>query len=228
MYNVESFVIMPVQRIPRYLLLLKDILKYTPKESPDAAAMVDAIEDIDKMLKDLNSKIDREQVEHLRRQLVIAQSIEQAIDIFSVKRKYVGEATLPVKRYKIVDAKKADDNKKRKAALKKVDYFYFMSDILLMCSHLNAKSEDLKQFSHVETFTSSGFVIAPSENSLASAGLSAKAVFKNEKKHKDSQFVLIRLVDNSPVEWWLLECKSPLDREALFSILDGNITIAPY
>lgn len=227
MYNVESFVIMPVQRIPRYLLLLRDILKYTPKESKQAAELAAAIEEIDQMLKDLNSKIDRDQVEHLRRQLMIAQSIEQAIDIFSVKRRYVAEATLAVKRFKIVDSKKVDDNKKRKSNMKKVDYFFFMSDILLMCAHLNAKSEDQKQFSHVETLPASAFVIAPSEASLASAGLNAKTVFKSEKKHKDSQFVLIRLVENSPVEWWLVESRSPIEREALLRILEGTITIGP-
>lgn len=225
MYNVESFVIMPVQRIPRYLLLLKDILKYTPKDSPEHPALSDAIDSIDIMLKELNSKIDRDQVEHLRRQLMIAQSIEQSIDIFSTQRKYVGEAALVVKRFKILDSKKADDNRKRKSAMKKVDYIFFLSDIALFCTNLNAKSEDQKQFSHVETLQTSTLAIASTEASLASAGLSAKTVFKGEKKHKDCQFALIHLIDGAPIEWWLIEARSPLEKESLILILKGTISV---
>jgi len=38
------FLIQPVQRIPRYILLLKDLLKYTPDLHPDKAVMEKAVE----------------------------------------------------------------------------------------------------------------------------------------------------------------------------------------
>jgi len=41
--NVENLIITPIQRIPRYTLLLQDLLKKTSKDHPDYA-------DIDKSL----------------------------------------------------------------------------------------------------------------------------------------------------------------------------------
>ena len=33
--NLEAYLIMPVQRVPRYILLLQDMLKYTKESHPD-------------------------------------------------------------------------------------------------------------------------------------------------------------------------------------------------
>ena len=33
--DLEGFLVKPVQRLPKYILLLKDLLKYTPKDHPD-------------------------------------------------------------------------------------------------------------------------------------------------------------------------------------------------
>lgn len=219
MYNVESFVIMPVQRIPRYALLLKDILKYTPKESPACLVFANAIQAIDQMLKQLNSKIDREQVEHLRRQVLIAQSIDPLIDILSAKRRYVGESALSIKRFKVIDSKKADDSRKRKSVFKKVDYMFIMSDVIVFCSSLQAKTEEQKQYSYVETVPTSELTIASNENALLSAGLSAKNPFKGDKKKQDCQFVFVRLRDGAPIEWWLAEQRTPAEKDAVCSVL---------
>ena len=45
----QSFLIKPVQRIPRYKLLLEELLKYTPSEPlahPDHAALQDAVKQV--------------------------------------------------------------------------------------------------------------------------------------------------------------------------------------
>lgn len=226
MYNVESFVIMPVQRIPRYVLLLKDILKYTPKESPACLVFANAIHSIDQMLKQLNSKIDREQIEHLRRQVLIAQSIDPVINILSPKRRYVGETALSIKRFKVLDSKKADDSRKRKSAFKKSDYMFIMSDIIVFCSSLQAKTEEQKQYSHVETVPTSELIIASNENALLSAGLSAKNPFKGDKKKQDCQFVFVHVRDGTPVEWWLAEQRTPPEKDAVISVLHTCVTFS--
>lgn len=74
MLNTESFLIMPIQRLPRYVLLLRDIRKYTPP-SQEHAAIGDAISWIERTLSDLNSKI-KFDAEKTKKVLAIAESIE--------------------------------------------------------------------------------------------------------------------------------------------------------
>ncbi len=33
--SINDFLIKPVQRLPKYVILLKDLLKHTPKDHPD-------------------------------------------------------------------------------------------------------------------------------------------------------------------------------------------------
>lgn len=49
--------IVPVQRLPRYLLLLQDLLKSTPEEHVDYANIRSAIEQIRKSTEDVNKKV---------------------------------------------------------------------------------------------------------------------------------------------------------------------------
>uniref|UniRef100_A0A5S6QTI7 DH domain-containing protein n=1 Tax=Trichuris muris TaxID=70415 RepID=A0A5S6QTI7_TRIMR len=57
--SLDALLIMPVQRIPRYELLLKELLKHTSVEHPDHALLIMA----GKVLHDLASKIDQIQQE---------------------------------------------------------------------------------------------------------------------------------------------------------------------
>ena len=72
--NLESLLIMPVQRIPRYILLVKELLKHTTQESPDHAKLTSALERISKIATEINTaKSDaqsREMVVTLESQLV--------------------------------------------------------------------------------------------------------------------------------------------------------------
>lgn len=81
--NLHSFLVIPVQRIPRYILLLKvesllsqDCEKYTPDQHPDYAALQDAISQLDVTLKKMNSNINADESSRMQKLLDIAQSIE--------------------------------------------------------------------------------------------------------------------------------------------------------
>jgi hypothetical protein len=50
---VEAFLIKPVQRLPKYVLLLKDLLKHTDPDDDDYARIELAL----KQFKDVNSSI---------------------------------------------------------------------------------------------------------------------------------------------------------------------------
>ena len=55
-YDMESFIVQPVQRVPRYILLLREILKHTPPAHPDHAGLVQALERAQRVAEMLNSR----------------------------------------------------------------------------------------------------------------------------------------------------------------------------
>lgn len=52
--DLPSYLITPVQRLPRYVLLLRDILKCTPKSHPDSEFLQSAFNELDKLTKDID------------------------------------------------------------------------------------------------------------------------------------------------------------------------------
>lgn len=57
--DLESFLIMPVQRIPRYILLLRDMLKHTDPAHPDYATLQQSIEVMSAVAKGVNDSVAR-------------------------------------------------------------------------------------------------------------------------------------------------------------------------
>ncbi|CAG8435084.1 2927_t:CDS:2 [Ambispora gerdemannii] len=55
--QMNSFLIMPIQRIPRYKLLLEALLKYTHESHPDYASLTKCVQQITVIADDVNEKI---------------------------------------------------------------------------------------------------------------------------------------------------------------------------
>jgi len=55
--RMESFLIMPIQRIPRYKLLLAELLKNTSEEHPDHVALIKALELVETVARDINAAV---------------------------------------------------------------------------------------------------------------------------------------------------------------------------
>src|SRR3990167_4187381 len=73
--NLESFLIMPIQRMPRYLLLLTDLKKYTNVHHPDFEYLPNAIEGMNKILQSHNKQIDPKAAEYAQKLLAVSNSI---------------------------------------------------------------------------------------------------------------------------------------------------------
>jgi len=58
--DLNSFLIMPIQRIPRYKLLLSEVLKHTDPDHPDFANLTKALKEVDEVAKKINDNL-REQ-----------------------------------------------------------------------------------------------------------------------------------------------------------------------
>ncbi|KAJ3423502.1 faciogenital dysplasia protein [Anaeramoeba flamelloides] len=55
--DITSYLILPVQRIPRYNLLISTIIKYTSKKHPDYKNLTSALDKMKKLANDINLKI---------------------------------------------------------------------------------------------------------------------------------------------------------------------------
>jgi FYVE/RhoGEF/PH domain-containing protein 5/6 len=55
--NVESLIILPIQRIPRYVLLLTDLLQHTDKHHPDYSSLEKCTEAMKEVAVDINTAI---------------------------------------------------------------------------------------------------------------------------------------------------------------------------
>ena len=73
--NLESFLIMPVQRMPRYILLMRDMLKYTHAHHPDKVLLEKALEAVSATMANHNKEIDPKASDHAHKLLAVAGSI---------------------------------------------------------------------------------------------------------------------------------------------------------
>lgn len=53
--DLPTFLIMPIQRLPRYVLLLGELLKYTPESSPEYSSLSSALAAIKETTEQVNS-----------------------------------------------------------------------------------------------------------------------------------------------------------------------------
>jgi hypothetical protein len=54
--SLDSFLIMPVQRIPRYILLLSELKKHTPSDHPDYPKITEAWTSMQEVANYVNEK----------------------------------------------------------------------------------------------------------------------------------------------------------------------------
>ena len=139
--ELDSFLITPVQRMPRYLLLLKELAKYTPENHPDYAGLQSTLEYLTKVLNELNeSKRRAEQTNTSHKILAIDKSMVYELEDFEgivhPKRMYMYEGVL-----KWEDMEEEAEN----------PYWFLFNDILVFCSDLSNDPEAPpdKQFRYI-------------------------------------------------------------------------------
>ncbi|KAJ6246505.1 faciogenital dysplasia protein [Anaeramoeba flamelloides] len=113
--NLQSFLIQPIQRIPRYQLLVNEILKHTDPEHKDYTDLQRSLQMIKKVATDVNTALIN------AKQNVILVGLNKKlsnVDLIKPHRKYVCEGVLMKK-----------STKKDQARL-----FYLFSDLLIIAS----------------------------------------------------------------------------------------------
>ncbi|KAG2456964.1 ARHGH factor, partial [Polypterus senegalus] len=130
---LSDLMIKPVQRIPRYELLVKDLLKHTPEDHPDHPFLIDAQKNIKQLAERINKG--RKNAEEVERETRVLQEIEAHIEgmenLLTPQRKFL--------RQEIVVEVKAVGGKK--------DRSLFLFTDLLVCTTLKRKSGSLRRSS---------------------------------------------------------------------------------
>jgi len=130
--SLHSFFILPIQRVPRYELCLKEIIKLTPDDNPDLDNLRECFEKVCNVNKSINDRIkefqDRDKVKSIEQRFGIGQNIS----LVAPARKYIKEGYL-----------------KKVSRKKDIRYLFILfSDTLIYCSE--TKSQKLKLHQRLE------------------------------------------------------------------------------
>ncbi|KAK6296452.1 hypothetical protein J4Q44_G00325940 [Coregonus suidteri] len=131
-----DLMIKPVQRIPRYELLVKDLLKHTPEEHPDHPLLLDAQRDIKRLAEKINKG--RRSAEEVERETRVMQEIEAHIEGVEHVRDILNPMRKFLRQEMVVEAKTVGGKKDRS--------LFLFSD-LLICTTLKRKSGSLRRSS---------------------------------------------------------------------------------
>jgi hypothetical protein len=85
--NLQSYAIMPVQRVPRYLLLLRELLKWTLDDHPDKANLDLALQHVDESARHMNAAIQMREASRELKQL--QQQFIGSVDLLQRGRKLI-------------------------------------------------------------------------------------------------------------------------------------------
>ncbi|XP_062861168.1 rho guanine nucleotide exchange factor 17-like [Trichomycterus rosablanca] len=128
-----DLMIKPVQRIPRYELIVKDLLKHTSEDHPDHQYLLDAQKNIKRLAERINKG--RRNAEEVERETRVMQEIEAHIEgvehILNPQRKFLRQEM-------VMEAKSVGGKKDRS--------LFLFSD-LLICTTLKRKSGSLRRSS---------------------------------------------------------------------------------
>uniref|UniRef100_A0A7M4FKD3 Rho guanine nucleotide exchange factor 17 n=1 Tax=Crocodylus porosus TaxID=8502 RepID=A0A7M4FKD3_CROPO len=148
---LSDLMIKPVQRIPRYELLVKDLLKHTPEDHPDYPFLIDAQRNIKQVAERINKGM--KSAEEVERNARIVQEIESHIegmeDLQAPLRKFL--------RQEMVIEVKAVGGKK--------DRSLFLFTDLLVCTTLKRKSGSLRR-SSMSLYTAASVIDTASKYKL--------------------------------------------------------------
>ncbi|XP_016063968.1 PREDICTED: rho guanine nucleotide exchange factor 17 [Miniopterus natalensis] len=148
---LSDLMIKPVQRIPRYELLVKDLLKHTPEDHPDHPLLLDAQRNIKEVAERINKGV--RSAEEAERHARVLQEIEAHIegmeDLQAPMRRFL--------RQEMVIEVKAVGGKK--------DRSLFLFTDLIICTTLKRKSGSLRR-SSMSLYTAASVIDTASKYKL--------------------------------------------------------------
>eukprot|EP01087_Luapelamoeba_hula_P017914 TRINITY_DN569_c1_g1_i1.p1 TRINITY_DN569_c1_g1~~TRINITY_DN569_c1_g1_i1.p1 ORF type:complete len:808 (-),score=160.74 TRINITY_DN569_c1_g1_i1:172-2595(-) len=144
--SLSSYLITPIQRIPRYQLLLKDLLKHTWSDHPDFDDITLALDLITKTAVHVNEK--QKEAENISKCISVQNSLsgKKIENLLDSSRRFVREGQLT----EVVLEGKGKTIKMKKR------WFFLFSDIVVRCELPNQKSTIKRRSSSVSVNLASG------------------------------------------------------------------------
>jgi len=134
--SIGSFLIAPVQRLPRYELLLKEMVKYTPVDNLDYEQINIALSKIRAVTEFVNNN--KKKAENLQKIISIQGLVDGNLrSLFHLNRILIDEGS-----FDVVDLKSSEKKRQHR-------YLYLFSDILLITKPIPKKG--LKTLRYVDT-----------------------------------------------------------------------------
>lgn len=116
--TLQHHMLEPIQRVPRYELLLKDYLKHLPEDSPDRKDTEEALQKVTEAASHSNEAMNK--IEKFRKLLEVHQSLGQSFDLISPTRELVREG-----RVTKISARSGEKQER---------YLFLFNDLMLVCS----------------------------------------------------------------------------------------------
>ena len=114
--DLPSFLVMPVQRLPKYVLLFKDLLKHTEKSHPDYKNIAEILQKFIDINEENNKKI-ANYIKNLKLFELQKMFESEKLTILTAKREFIAEEAL---------------NMISDSSLSKSTICYFLSDLILI------------------------------------------------------------------------------------------------
>jgi len=129
--TLQDLLIQPVQRIPRYVLILKDLLKHTEVKHPDYGRLQHALEQIKTLAERMNKgEMEADQAEKEAEKIRdVEATIEGVSDLVTANRKYLRQ----------------DLSAEIKGVITKKDRCLFLFSDLLVCATVRKKTNTLRR-----------------------------------------------------------------------------------
>jgi len=116
--TLQHHMLSPIQRIPRYEMLLKDYIQKLPEDSPDRQDSESALLQVSQAAAHANDSMKR--IEQFKKLLEVQESIGGGIDLVSPTREVIKEGRM------VKISARTGDHQDR--------YLFLLSDLLLLCS----------------------------------------------------------------------------------------------
>lgn len=211
--SVDSFLVMPVQRLPRYVLLMRDMRKYTAPSWEENTDLDSAARHVDAILQELNSHIPPDGAQQIRKMLAVEDSIQGEIPsgLMKVDRKFLKEGQIYIRKLKVGDKNKPEKKRLEERAKGIKAYVFLFTDLLVITEQLkHAKSDDKCQFSYIHSYNMTDSV-AISEKERLERNLDQIANFHlkhGDKKSKENLYIHVES------DLMVLQISSSDEREA--------------
>ncbi|KAL6043446.1 Pleckstrin y domain-containing G member 4B [Balamuthia mandrillaris] len=212
--ELSSLLIRPVQRVCKYPLLFKELVKCTPKDSADYPKLEKVLEMVTRVADHVNSM--KAHSEGLKKMLDIQARLEGSFTIVTSSRSFIKEGKFkvilpPLKEGTTNVEEKEESNREKDKVLSSASVFLFSDSILIASARRGKSRLKMKRFLILDAL----FIIRdcelPSSSSLSlSASLEDLASFSSSPASSDATCsTAFELVDKNGVEVLVLRMIAP-------------------